>query len=285
MRLQTALFVLAVSLMMNATFLFGQTRDLSTGQQVLAETQWRLVSMGRVGAETNLASGTSVTLKFSKDGRISGSGGCNSYGGGYRVVGDQITFGQVFSTRRACLEADLTRQEGLYLSALGLASRFRLSSNRLNIYYEGGRSVLDFVRDPPPSDNEVGESDPIEALKSYYQAINAKDYERAYQYWETPSQNLNQFIRGFNNTEDVRLLVDPTVTIEGAAGSSFANVSMILSTRRRNGTERAFAGCYVMRKSNVQDAQNRNRWRINRAKVVEGSPRATLPELLRSTCK
>ncbi len=288
MRLQIALFVLAVSLTMDAALVFGQTRrDLSTGQKVVSGTQWRLVSMGRVGAETNVTSGTTVTLKFSNDGRISGSGGCNSYGGSYKVVGDQITFSQVFSTRRACIDADGNRKEAQYFSALGLALRFRLISTRLSIYYDGGRSILDFVTDAPSLDNQIGEGDPIDAVRSYYQALNAKDYDRGYQYWETPTQSLNQFIRGFDNTENVRLLVDPSVRTEGAAGSSFAEVSVILITRRRNGTERTFGGCYVMRKSNVGEEgnPNRNTWRINRANVVAGSPRATLSELLMSTCK
>src|SRR5690349_14032083 len=100
--MKTFAVLFVFTLCCSGSSLMAQNRDLTTGQQALAGTDWRLVSIGRVGAEVPVVNGTTVTLKFGKDERISGSGGCNSYGGGYRVEGDRITFSQVFSTRRAC---------------------------------------------------------------------------------------------------------------------------------------------------------------------------------------
>ena len=106
-------------------------------------------------------------------------------------------------------------------------------------------------------------TDPIATLASYYDAINARDYRRAYSFWETPSSSFEQFARGFADTDHVRVLVDPAPRIEGAAGSAFADISTIVVATTKGGNERVFAGCYVMRRSNVEDRG----WQIYRANV------------------
>ncbi len=257
-----------------SVLLAQEKKDLNTGQQVLAGTDWKLVSMGRVGADTSVT-GNPITLKFGNDGRISGSGGCNSFGGPFSVEGDRIKFGQVFSTRRACIDEKGNKQESAYLAALQSASRFRMTDHQLSIYYDGGRSLLEFRNEKPEGANDSpSQDDPIESLNSYYAAINEKNYERAYQYWEANSQTLEQFRRGFSDTAIVRLLVDPAPQIEGAAGSSYANISTILVSRRSNGIERIFAGCYVMRKSNLsrEDNPSQRGWRIYRASIQAMPP-------------
>jgi heat shock protein HslJ len=266
-------------------------RDLSTGQQALAGSDWRLVSMGRVGAEASVVSGTTVTLKFGNDGRVNGSGGCNTYGGAYQVQGDTVRFSQIFSTRRACVDSNASRQESEYLRALEVANRFRLSSQRLSIYYDRGRSVLEFANASANSNsNEVPVNDvddPVSALIAYYRAIDAKDFRRAYRYWESPTQSLDQFIRGFSDTASVRLLLDPSPQVEGAAGSSYANISTVIITRRTNGVERLFAGCYSMRKANFSsdDGVTRQGWRIYRAEVQALAPNARTSTMLSGLCR
>src|SRR6185503_16372951 len=118
-----------------------------------------------------------------------------------------------------------------------------------------GRNVLEFADANASSGSNDGSlndgDDPVSALIAYYRAIDARNYRRAFRYWESPTQSLDQFIRGFSDTGNVRLLVDPSPRIEGAAGSSYANVSTLIITTRTTGPERMFAGCYVMRKSNL----------------------------------
>jgi hypothetical protein len=245
--------------------------------------------MGRVGAEVLVVSGTTVTLRFGSDGRINGSTGCNTYGGGYQVQGDRVTFSQTFSTRRACLDSNANRQESEYLQALGSANRFRLGSQTLTIYYDRGRSVLEFAK-PNANVNEGtlnDVDDPVSALIAYYRAIDAKDYRRAYRYWESPAQSADQFIRGFQDTASVRLLIDPAPQVEGAAGSSYANISTVVISKRANGLERTFAGCYVMRKSNLgpEDGQTRQGWRIYRADIQAVPPTARASSVFGQMCK
>lgn len=269
MKFQGKLFMLILFMLASTTASLGQRdRDLSTGQGVLAGTQWRLVSMGRIGSVANLVAGSTVTMNFGNDGRVTGSGGCNSYGGNFRVQGDRITFSQIFSTKRACLSSDGNRQESQYFLALESTSRFRLSGSQLSIYYDN-RGVLEFTSHGPGESPSPNVDSPVAALNAYYEAINSKNYDSAYRFWDRPTQSLDQFTRGFSDTASVRLLVDPSPEVEGAAGSSYSDVSVLLITRRTNGGERIYAGCYTMRKTNLraEDGATRQGWLISRANV------------------
>src|SRR6185369_15671707 len=165
--MRSLLLILAVFLVANA-----QTgRNMSTDQRALAGTEWHLVSLGPAGGEASLVAGTTVTLKFSEDGRASGSTGCNAYNGTYQVRGDTISFGRLVSTRRACLDQNGNQQEQRFIAALESANRFRLASNRLTIFSDRNRTVLNFTndqasdpRDDPKNGTQDDRSDPIATL-------------------------------------------------------------------------------------------------------------------------
>ena len=123
--------------------------------------------------------------------------------------------------------------------------------------------------------------DPLASLASYYKAINARDYRGAYGLWDSPSQSFEQFARGFADTDRVRLLVEPSTNIEGAAGSVYAEISTIVVATTRSGNERVFRGCYVMRRSNVQDRG----WRIYRGNLSAVPPGTRLSRILSQGCR
>ena len=262
-------------------------RELSTDQRVLTGIEWRLVSLGPTGAEQDVVQGTTVTLRLGDDGRAGGSTGCNSYGGNYQVRGDTISFSRIVATRRACLDQNANEQEHRFLSVLESANRFRVSSNRLTIVSDRNRSVLNFVNnsapDPPDPDSRPPRDDrrdPIAALMSYYDAINAKEYRRAYRFWESPESTYERFIAGFADTDRVRLLVEPSARNEGAAGSAYAEITSIVVATTRAGNDRVFAGCYVLRRSNVRDSG----WRIYRANLATMPAGARLSRMLSQGC-
>lgn len=245
---------------------------------------WRLVSLGPAGAEVDVVPGTTVTLKLGEDGRANGSTGCNSYGGTYQVRGETISFSRIVSTRRACLDQNANQQEHRFLTALESANRFRLASNRLTIFSDRGRSVLNFVdasgRDPDGGAPD-SRSDPMATLAAYYEAINARDYRRAYRIWETPPQTFERFAAGFADTDRVRLLVEPSPRFEGAAGSAYVEITTIVVATTRAGSERVFAGCYVLRKSNVRDTG----WRIYRGDSASMPSSASISRMLSRGCR
>jgi hypothetical protein len=161
-----------------------------------------------------------------------------------------------------------------------------VSPKQLIIYFDKGQSILNFANEAAEDVSQDQPSDdPVSVLNDYYQAINARDYRRAYSLWETPSQTFQQFIRGFAGTNRVRLLVDPAPQIEGAAGSSFASIGSLVISTLSNGRERVFAGCYLMRKSNVRDEEEPKKkgWRIYRASLAPAS--ASLLTTLDQRCR
>ncbi len=106
----------------------------------LSGTAW---SLGSVDGAAPLT-GTTQTLIFT-DGKISGSGGCNSYGGTYSLDGDKIQIKDVFSTLMACMDPQGTMdQEASFFSSLGSAESYQLSKDSLQIRTTDGRT-LDFV--------------------------------------------------------------------------------------------------------------------------------------------
>jgi hypothetical protein len=160
---------------------------------------------------------------------------------------------------------------------------FVSQQTRSRLLSERGRNTLSFVSTTvsEPGDGRGDErSDPTATLASYYSAINARDYRSAFSYWETPASSFEKFASGFADTDRVRLLIEPSVRIEGAAGSAFAEISTIVVATTRAGNERVFAGCYVMRRSNVQDRG----WLIYRANISQVPSSVRVSRMLSQVC-
>ncbi|MFC5583631.1 DUF1176 domain-containing protein [Nitratireductor kimnyeongensis] len=95
-------------------------------------------------------------------------------------------------------------------------------------------------------------STPQALLQSLYNAINRKEYARAYDYFATPpATSLNAYAEGYADTDHVSLLTG-TATSEGAAGSSIYALPVAIRARASDGGERVFAGCYTLRLANPQ---------------------------------
>jgi len=133
----------------------------------------------------------------------------------------------------------------------------------------------------PQTGISTDRNDPLATLASYYDAINARDYRRAFGFWESPPSSYEQFARGFGDTDRVRVLVQPSPRVEGAAGSVYADISTIVVATTRSGNERVFAGCYVMRRSNVEDRG----WHIYRGDLSQVPSSTSLSRILSHGCR
>lgn len=80
------------------------------------------------------------TLEFAAD-RISGTGGCNRFFGGYASNGDQLTFSGVGSTEMAC-EQPVMAQESAFHAALGAVRSYRRDGETLVLEGEGESEPL-----------------------------------------------------------------------------------------------------------------------------------------------
>jgi heat shock protein HslJ len=117
----------------------------TTGDELLIHS-WRLVSYGIPGEERQVPQHITVTLTFEPGGRVSGSAGCNSYGGSYQLSGNELTFSPLESTLMACLDDGVMEIESDYLRALSTAESYQVSGDQLQIEYQGGTGVLTFVK-------------------------------------------------------------------------------------------------------------------------------------------
>ena len=111
----------------------------------LENTEWRLVSYGVSGEQTVTIGENPITLIFGDDLSLSGSGGCNHYGGSYALMSNNITFSDVFSTEMACMAEGIMTQESAYLSALGSTSFFVQTDKILRIDYADGQLTFERV--------------------------------------------------------------------------------------------------------------------------------------------
>ncbi len=92
-------------------------------------------------------------------------------------------------------------------------------------------------------------------VQSLYNAIERHEYARAWSYFsEGPAASYEAYVAGFVDTASVRITTG-NESGEGAAGSSYFEVPVILEATANDGTVSTFVGCYTVRQVNpsIQD--------------------------------
>jgi heat shock protein HslJ len=121
----------------------------------LTGAAWRVVSYNNgQNAVLSVLPDVELNATFGADGNVTGNGGCNGYRGPYSIAGDRITFGNLISTRRACVSEPLNRQERAFLDALSASSAYTLVGDRLTLRDPAGATQVILVRptvQPVPS--------------------------------------------------------------------------------------------------------------------------------------
>jgi len=128
---------------------------------------------------------------------------------------------------------------------------------------------------------------PERLLRAYYAAINAKDYQRAYDEWENPpAASLDEFIQGYSDTASVALLLGPT-NLQGAAGNQYARIPTVLAATNTQGGLKIFSGCYVARQTNADadSSLHAGAWRLSSATITEAPPNVSTKQLLAQGCQ
>src|SRR5678816_4180119 len=172
MRLKMLSFLIPACLGLILTL--GMASSVVCAQRALAGTQWRLDSFGRVGDKKPVVEGTSITIQFGSDSRASGSSGCNSYSGTYNTEGERLSFGQMISTMRACVEPKANEQEQKYMAALRAITRFKFSDSQL-VLSDGSEVTLNFNDQSKANAQGASANGPVDMLASYFSAINERE--------------------------------------------------------------------------------------------------------------
>jgi hypothetical protein len=136
-------------------------------------------------------------------------------------------------------------------------------------------------------------SSPGQLLKSYYNAINRQEYVRAYSYWGALGNSSTsqppaypQFKAGYDNTKAVQLTTGK-LTSEGAAGSVYFQVPVMLNVTNTNGSKHSFIGCYSIRQVNPQNfaVPPFKPMHIDSAKIREVNNRNGKTALMTQSCQ
>jgi heat shock protein HslJ len=116
-----------------------------SGATTLSDTSWELESL----AGNDVPPGTTITLDFSED-QVSGSAGCNHYGGSYRADADSLSISDVFATEMWCMKPEgVMEQETAYFAALSGAAAYQIDGGKLQIFDEVGTQTLVLVASDP----------------------------------------------------------------------------------------------------------------------------------------
>jgi hypothetical protein len=95
-------------------------------------------------------------------------------------------------------------------------------------------------------------SSPGAVVRSLYSAINRGEYGRAWSYFhDAPAASIEKYAAGYENTERVEI-VTGSPSEEGAMGSSYYELPVAIEATNRDGSVDVFAGCYSLRRGNLQ---------------------------------
>jgi hypothetical protein len=109
---------------------------------------------------------------------------------------------------------------------------------------------------PPASDASVAapylddRSDAAEVIRSFYNAINHKQYSRAYSYWKEQAAAemlppYPQFVEGYSTTLSVQLTTGLVISDPGA-GQLYYYVPAAMVATQADSAIRTFVGCYTL---------------------------------------
>lgn len=132
--------VAVIGFVMVMVFAINAGNSASFGD--LDQGTWKLETLVIDDVETAAIEGTQATIEFG-DGRVAGSGGCNSYQGDYETDGPTIAVESIITTLKFCEDpAGVSDQEFTFLAHLGSADEFLIEDDRLILRADGTRLML-----------------------------------------------------------------------------------------------------------------------------------------------
>jgi len=109
-------------------------------------TSWKMDTyLSNIGHLVSPVSSTNLTLEF-KDGRISGSSGCNSFFAKYTVEKNSMSFGLIGATKMYCSNPGVMEQEQTYFMRLESVETYKIEGGKLKLIDGNGKTVLVFSK-------------------------------------------------------------------------------------------------------------------------------------------
>ncbi len=131
----------------------------------------------------------------------------------------------------------------------GSRDRFALKPIRLSLLASlGAICLLSTVLAQDMPDYQDDRSTPRSVVESLYNAIARHEYLRAWSYFrdEPGRPSLENFAKGYEDTSSVRVRIGDGEA-EGAAGSTYTSLPVVIEATGRSGDTSVYAGCYLLR--------------------------------------
>ncbi|MGK7943846.1 MAG: META domain-containing protein [Microcystaceae cyanobacterium] len=117
----------------------------------IESSSWQLISYQNAQGKPSLPySQHEPTLQL-REGRMSGTTGCNRYSGSYEMKQGKISFNTPASTLMACGFEGLAQQEQTFVKALTEVSQYELKNDQLLLLNEQNQPILVFQKIRPAS--------------------------------------------------------------------------------------------------------------------------------------
>ncbi len=97
----------------------------------LENTYWKLLEVDGQPARVGDKSAEPYLQLDPAQKQAHGGTGCNLFSGRYELKGSSLRFGPLASTRRACLDPEMNRQETALLNALGATRTWQVTGDTL----------------------------------------------------------------------------------------------------------------------------------------------------------
>src|SRR5215216_803637 len=119
----------------------GSAQPSASSPATLTGT-WKLSAVQVEDVATSALAGAEAKLTFNEDSTVTGTSGCNEFGGGYTVEGDQITFKDIVSTLMAC-DTPIMQQEEAFQQILAETAMYKIDGDTLTITKDNRSLVLE----------------------------------------------------------------------------------------------------------------------------------------------
>jgi len=115
----------------------------------LGGTRWRVRSYrdpASSGSLSPVLTGTTLTVDFGRDGKVSGSAGCNTYSSTYVLQGKLLVITLPTATNKLCTEPQgIMEQETLFLALLPTLGSYSIAGSQLTLSNDSGQIVAELV--------------------------------------------------------------------------------------------------------------------------------------------
>ncbi len=143
-RMKTLIWISILSLTWFTIAGCSSSNNAKEDKVTLEETRWELRAYGDREDPQKILKGTLVTAFFNKaEASVSGSAGCNIYGGAYNLEAYKLSVNGLFSTMMYCQDPEnMMQQEQQFLTLLSNATDYQLTKDYLQINCEEDQVLL-----------------------------------------------------------------------------------------------------------------------------------------------